>query len=311
MALLDRKRVILLELESSYGTDPTPTGADALQVSDLLIVPQSSDLVSRELIRPFLGASRQLLANTKVECSFSVEWSGSGAAGTAPRVGKALRACGFSETIAANTSVTYAPVSGSFESATIYYNVDGVLHKTTGCRGSFVLETEVGDLPKLNFTFTGIYIPPTDVALPAITYGQQSTPLVVKNGNTSGFQLLSYSGAMQALSIDAGIETEYMELVGGTKEVHLVNRATSGTVTLEAVKMATKDYFAAALLDTSLGNLTLTHGTVAGNIVQFSSSNIDIGDVAYTETNGVVMAEIPFTAVPSTSGNDEFSLIYR
>ena len=121
MALLDRKRVILLELESSYGTDPTPTGADALQVSDLSVVPQSSDLVSRDLIRPFLGASRQLLANTKVECSFSVEWSGSGAAGTAPRVGKALRACGFSETIAANTSVTYAPVSGSFESATIYY----------------------------------------------------------------------------------------------------------------------------------------------------------------------------------------------
>ena len=92
MALLDRKRVILLELESSYGTDPTPTGADALQVSDLSITPQSSDLVSRDLIRPFLGASRQLLANTKVECSFSVEWAGSGAAGTAPRVGKALRA---------------------------------------------------------------------------------------------------------------------------------------------------------------------------------------------------------------------------
>ena len=156
-------------------------------------------------------------------------------------------------------------------------------------------------MPKLNFTFTGIYIPPVDVALPAITYGQQSTPLVVKNGNTSGFQLLSYAGSMQALSIDAGIETEYMELVGGTKEVHLVNRATSGTVTLEAVKMSAKDYFAAALLDTSLGNLTFTHGT----------SNIDIGDVAYTETNGVVMAEIPFTAVPSTSGNDEFSLIYR
>ena len=82
-------------------------------------------------------------------------------------------------------------------------------------------------------------------------------------------------------------------------------------MTLEAVKVATKDYFAAALLDTSLGNLTLTHGTVAGNIVQFSSSNIDIGDVSYTETNGIVMAEIPFTAVPSTSGNDEFSLVYR
>ena len=311
MALLERKRVILLELESSYGTDPTPTGADAILVSDLTITPQASDIVPRDLIRPYLGSSRQLLANTRVECQFSVELAGSTAAGTAPRVGKALRACGFSETVAANTSVTYAPVSGSFESATIYYNVDGVLHKTTGCRGSWALEASVGEIPKLNFTFQGIYVAPTDVALPTVSYGNQATPLIFKNGNTTGFELLSYAGALQSINFDAGVTTSYMELVGGTKEVHIIDRNSAGTVTIEAVKVATKDYFAAALSDTSLGNLTLTHGTTAGNIVQFASTKIDIGDVAYTEENGIVMAEIPITACPSTSGNDEFSLIYR
>jgi len=311
MALLERKRVILLELESSYGTDPTPTGADAILVSDLSITPQASDAIPRDLIRPYLGSSRQLLANTRVECSFSVELAGSTAAGTAPRVGKALRACGFSETVAANTSVTYAPVSGSFESATIYYNVDGVLHKTTGCRGSWALEASVGEIPKLNFAFQGIYVAPTDAALPTVTYGAQATPLIFKNGNTTGFQLLSYAGALQSVNFDAGVTTQYMELVGGTKEVLITDRNSTGSVTLEAVTVATKDYFAAALTDTSLGNLTFTHGTAAGNIVQFASTKIDIGDVSYTELNGVVMAEIPVTACPSTSGNDEFTLVYR
>ena len=311
MALLERKRVILLELESSYGTDPTPTGADAILVSDLSITPQASDAIPRVLIRPYLGSSRQLLANTRVECSFSVELAGSTAAGTAPRVGKALRACGFSETVAANTSVTYAPVSGSFESATIYYNVDGVLHKTTGCRGSWALEASVGEIPKLNFAFQGIYVAPTDAALPTVTYGAQATPLIFKNGNTTGFQLLSYAGALQSVNFDAGVTTQYMELVGGTKEVLITDRNSTGSVTLEAVTVATKDYFAAALTDTSLGNLTFTHGTAAGNIVQFASTKIDIGDVSYTELNGVVMAEIPVTACPSTSGNDEFTLVYR
>ena len=311
MALLERKRVILLELESSYGTDPTPTGADAILVSDLSITPQASDVVPRDLIRPYLGSSRQLLANTKVECAFSVELAGSTAAGTAPRVGKALRACGFSETVAANTSVTYAPVSGSFESATIYYNVDGVLHKTTGCRGSWALEASVGEIPKLNFAFQGIYVAPTDAALPTVTYGAQATPLIFKNGNTTGFQLLSYAGALQSVNFDAGVTTQYMELVGGTKEVLITDRNSTGSVTLEAVTVATKDYFAAALTDTSLGNLTFTHGTAAGNIVQFASTKIDIGDVSYTELNGVVMAEIPVTACPSTSGNEEFTLVYR
>ena len=311
MALLERKRVILLELESSYGTDPTPTGADAILVSDLSIVPQASDAIPRDLIRPYLGSSRQLLANTRVECTFSVELAGSTAAGTAPRVGKALRACGLSETVAAGTSVTYAPVSGSFESATIYYNVDGVLHKTTGCRGSFALEASVGEIPKLNFAFQGIYVPPVDAALPTVTYGAQATPLIFKNGNTTGFQLLSYSGALQSVNFDVGVTTQYMELVGGTKEVLITDRNSTGSVTLEAVTIATKDYFAAALTDTSLGNLTFTHGTTAGNIVEFASTKIDIGDVNYSELNGVVMAEIPVTACPSTSGNDEFSLIYR
>ena len=311
MALLERKRVILQELESSYGADPTPTGADAILVSDLSITPQASDVVPRDLIRPYLGSSRQLLANTRVECQFSVELAGSTAAGTAPRVGKALRACGFSETVSAGTSVTYAPVSGSFESATIYYNVDGVLHKTTGCRGSFQLEATVGEIPKLNFSFQGIYVAPTDVALPTVSYGNQATPLIFKNGNTTGFELLSYAGALQSINFDTGVVTQYMELVGGTKEVHIIDRNSAGVVILEAVSVATKDYFAAALSDTSLGNLTFTHGTTAGNIVQFSSTKIDIGDVSYTEENGIVMAEIPVTACPSTSGNDEFSLIYR
>ena len=92
MPLLTRKRLILLETEGTYGTDPTPDGADAILVRDLNITPLQSDVVSRELIRPYLGASEQLLANTRVECTFSVELAGSGAAGTAPRYGKALLA---------------------------------------------------------------------------------------------------------------------------------------------------------------------------------------------------------------------------
>ena len=49
---------------------------DAVLVRDRAS-PQQSDVVSRDLIRPYLGASEQLLANTRVECTFSVELVGS------------------------------------------------------------------------------------------------------------------------------------------------------------------------------------------------------------------------------------------
>jgi len=310
MPLLTRKRLILLESEGTYGTDPTPTGADAVLVRDLNIVPLQSDVVSRDLVRPYLGASEQLLANTRVECTFSVELAGSGTAGTAPRYGKALLACGMSETVVAATSVTYAPVSASFGSCTIYYNIDGVLHKVTGARGTFTINGAVGEIPTIDFTFTGIYNTPTDTALPSVTYADQATPVVFKAGNTTGFELLSYAGCLQSVSFDVGNSLVYRELVGCTKEVLLTDRASTGSVVLEAVTMATKNYFTAALSDGTLGNLIFQHGQTAGNIVDFASTRVDIGDVSYSDQDGIHMLNIPYTCVPSTAGNDEFSLVY-
>jgi len=310
MPLLTRKRLILLESEGTYGTDPTPTGADAVLVRDLNIVPLQSDVVSRDLVRPYLGASEQLLANTRVECTFSVELAGSGTAGTAPRYGKALLACGMSETVVAATSVTYAPVSASFGSCTIYYTIDGVLHKVTGARGTFTINGAVGEIPTIDFTFTGIYNTPTDTALPSVTYADQATPVVFKAGNTTGFELLSYAGCLQSVSFDVGNSLVYRELVGCTKEVLLTDRASTGSVVLEAVTMATKNYFTAALSDGTLGNLIFQHGQTAGNIVDFASTQVDIGDVSYSDQDGIHMLNIPYTCVPSTAGNDEFSLVY-
>ena len=309
MAQLTRKRVILIEAESSYGTDPTPSATDVVLVTDLSITPQSSDVVNRDVVRPYLGSSQQLLANTRVECTFSVEFCGSGTAGVAPRYGSALKACGLSETVASNTSVTYAPISANFSSVTIHYNVDGVRHIVTGCRGNVALSAEVGAIPTLDFTFTGIYNAPTDTALPSVTYGNQATPLIFKNGNTSSFQLLSFAGALQSLNFDIGNSIVYRELVGGTKEVLLTDRAANGSVTIEAPTLAQKDYFSAALVDSTLGNLTVTHGTTAGNICRLSSTKVDIGDVSYGEMDGVTMLEIPYTLVPS-SANDELSIVY-
>jgi len=311
MALLLRKRLILIETESSYGTDPTPTGADAVLVKGLEITPQSSDVVSRDLIRPYLGASQQLLANTRVECSFSVELAGSGAAGTAPQYGKALKACGLAETVVANTRVTYDPVSASFSSVTIHYLIDGVRHKVTGCRGNVAITANVGEIPTLDFTFTGIYVAPDDSALVTPTYANQDDPLIFKNGNTSSFALLSYAGALQSFSFDLGNSTVYRELVGGTKEVLITDRAANGSVTIEAVALGTKDYFASAVDDdAALGNLQFTHGSVAGNIVQFTSSKVDIGDVSYGDQDGIAMLNIPYTCVPDSVANAEFDLIY-
>jgi hypothetical protein len=83
MALLTRKRLILAKIESTYGTDSTPGGTEAILVRNLEITPLQADVVTRDLIRPYLGNFEQILANQRVEITFEVELAGSGAAGTA------------------------------------------------------------------------------------------------------------------------------------------------------------------------------------------------------------------------------------
>ncbi len=308
MPLLSRKRVILAKTEVTYGTDPTPTGAaNAILVRNLSITPQNSEMVSRDLVRPYLGASEQLEAGVHVTCEFEVEMAGSGAAGTAPAYGPLLLACGMTATTSAGVSVTYAPVSASFGSVTLYYNVDGVLHKVTGARGNVQISLQVGQIPTFRFSFTGLYNAPTDTALPTPTYTSFQTPLATNSDNTTGFQLHSYSGALQSAEINFGNAVNYRMLVGA-EDVLMTDRQVTGTVVLEAPTIAAKDYFALSL-SAALGNFQVTQGTAAGNRVQVTSSRTSLGPPQYQDSNGIHMLSVPMTFVPSTAGNDEISIV--
>lgn len=310
MALLSRKRLILAKSEATYGTDSSPTGAsNAILVRNLEITPLQAETVSRDLIRPYLGVSDQLLAQTRVEVTFEVELAGSGTAGTAPAYGPVLKACGLSETVVAATSVTYAPVSSSFSSCTIYFHNDGIRHKVTGCRGTWSVSAEVGAIPFITFTMTGIYNAPTDETLPSPTYANQAAPLIFKNGNTSNFSIFSYSGCLQSLSFDLANETVYRELVGCTKEVLITNRAPSGTCVIEAPNIATKDFFTIAN-GSSTGSITFQHGATAGNIVTFTTAQSDIGSPTYSDQDGIQMLNLPYLAIPTSAGNDELALAF-
>lgn len=307
MALLTRKRVILAKIETTYGTDPTPTGAaNAILVRNLNVTPQSSQMVGRELIRPYLGNSEQLMASTHVELDFEVEVAGAGAAGTVPGYGPLLRACGLSETVTAATKVDYKPVSTGFESVTVYFNVDGVLHKVTGARGDVEMTLNSAQIPVFKFKFVGIYNAPTDTALPAVTYTVFQTPLVANSTNTPAFSLFGASPVLESLSMQLGNQVDFRTLIG-SQYVQITDRKSAGQVQFEANTIATKDWFATAIGNT-LGALSLTHGTAAGNKVILTSSTVDLMQPTYADNNGVQMIQCGYVLTPTTAGNDEFTL---
>ena len=310
MSLLTRKRTILAKIETTYGTDPTPTGAaNAILVRNLNITPLNAELLNRDLVRPYLGASEQLLASAYVGIDFEVEMAGAGAAGTAPAYGSLLKACGMTETLVALATATYTPVSSSFSSVTIYYNVDGVLHKLTGCRGNVEIDLKARQIPVFKFTFTGLYNAPTDTVLPTVSYTAFQTPLAANSDNSSGFSLFSYSGALESLSLNFNNGVQYRSLIGA-EDVLMTDRQLSGQVVFEAPTIAAKDFFSLAL-GTTLGALDITHGTTAGNKVQISSSRVNVTNPTYQDQNGIQMLQVPMRLIPSSAGNDEVSIVVK
>jgi hypothetical protein len=311
MPLLYNKRILLAQAESTYNTDPTPTGsANAILVKNLDLQPIDAEQVDRNLVRPYFGASDILVANVRSKVSFEVEMAGAGTAGTAPKYGPILKACGMAETLTASVKAAYTPVSESFSSCTIYVNIDGVTHKITGCRGTVSLSMQVGQIPTYKFELMGIYKSPVDATIAGATYTGFQNPLVFNNVNSGSFQFYSYAAELQSLEMAVGMDMVYRELVGNTKEVLLTNRKTTGTVQFDAVTMATKDYFSAATTSGSTGNLTVTHGTTAGNKVKLTVPRANATTVNYVESNGITQYTIPYVALPNTfgTGDNEFSI---
>lgn len=311
MPQLSRRRLILAKIESSYGSVPSPApgASDAILVRDLSITPLEADMVDRQLIRPFMGASPQLMANRRVQIQCTVELAGSGAAGTAPRYGPLMRACALSQTIDTGVSVTYAPISTGFESVTIDYHNDGKRHRILGCRGTFTMNCQVGQIPQLVFTMVGLYAAPTDVALPSATYANQAQPIIFTHTNTTNFSVFGYAGCLSEFSLALGVNTVYRELVGCTKEVLITDRKTTGSLMVEETLAATKNFYTDATGEAT-GQITFQHGTTAGNIVTVDVPQADLTMPSDGESDGIIMINLPFTATPTTAGNDELELVY-
>ena len=251
----------------------------------------------------------------------------------APNYGECIEACGFSQAgnsvdTASDDRFIFVPNSTVSTTVSILYNIDGVKHEVSGAKGTFSITCSVGEIPTIDFTFTGIYRAPGDAAALVPTYNKQADPVLFDNGNTTGFKIFGETGlSMSSFSLDIGNEVVFRELVGGPDggEVLITNRNITGSVTVEAVNLASGgsqqwDPFAAALADGTLGEISFTHGTTALNKVtvqsgeitsQTTKNRVDLGAVAYGEEDGIAMWEIPFTMIPTTAGNDEFSLIFE
>lgn len=302
-----RNRAILAKIETIYGEDAVPTGAaNAMQMTNVVFNPSVGQEERRDLVLPYMGHQGVILTGTYATLSGEVEIAGSGTPGTAPAYGPLLRACGMAEVIDDGVDVQYIPVSALHEAVSIYFNADGVRHVMIGARGTFTFQLTPLRIPRFAFTFTGLLGTITDTPLPVVNVSAFIKPVKVNKANTT-FSLHGLAGATEGINIDLANQIEPRFLIG-SESVEQVDREMTGSATMEAVLLATKNWYEISHSETT-GVLAAQHGTVAGNIVGFDASTVQIGRIGYGETQKIINNTLPL--ILQNPGTGEFVITVK
>ena len=310
MSISAKRIAVLAKVEAQYGKDAGATGAlNAILVSKPTLSPMESDRAERDVVRPYFGNPGGIPTGTRVKLEFEIELAGSGTKGVAPAWGVLIQACGFVEKVTADTKVDYSLTSSPAASLTMYCNFDGVNHVLLGARGTLSLDMQNKQLPKMKYTFTGLYGGVSDAAAPVVNLTKFMTPVPFDVSNVGAVSLHGYSPAIQQLSLDMANEVVHRALPGGTEEIKLTGRKPSGQVVIEATKVADKDWFSLAKAATP-GALSVIHGKTAGNIIEISAPAVQFGNPTYSDADSVLMLNAPLTPVP-VAGDDELMITVR
>ncbi len=308
--MLKTRAVILAKVESvAYGTDPTPSAAanSILCESPELEVVQK--FLERKNTRTYYGNVAGVSTGEAVKIKFATELKGSGTAGTAPEIDPLFRACNYTRTNTPGTSDVYDPNSNQStgESITIYFYQHDIVHKISGCRGTFTVDLTAGEYGKINWEFTGIYTAAADGSIPAITVNATVPPRFL----SASFAIDSYAAVIEKIKIDTGNEIgrrPSANAATGILEYFIKERKVTCEIDPEVVALSTKSFWGLWAANT-LVVFTATVGSVAGNRCVITAPKVQIADVKYGERESLLTNALKLNFTPNT-GNDEIKFSF-
>jgi len=302
-----KKTILYAKIESTSGTDSTPTAADNAVMAFDVDLSIKGDMKERYPGMSDRSQYANIRAKTSVELKFSVELKGSGSAGTAPRYAPLLKACDRLEST--NAAAVYYKMAATSQTCTIWVNIDGILHKLVGCAGDCEIDLTSGEVPMLKFTMSGVYALCTDSAIEVPTF-DTTIPVIVK-GTTMTFG--SYAAIAEKIGLKFGnsvVERTSMNATEGILAFMVGNRAPSGVLTCEAVLRATSNADFWSYFDTGTTKaLSFVLGATAGNIVTITAPACKLSAPKYGDRDGLRTFDVEFQCARSTNGNDEMQIV--
>ena len=259
-----------------------------------------------------LGRSKMWFGRKFYNMPFKFYLKGSGTAGTAPEIGKLFRGAGLQETIVAVTSVTYSPRDTGFESINCDVNLDGTQYSIAGTRiESLKINLEAGNPPLCEGTLKGIFLAPTVVSFPVVSFADAAvTPPVAEGmaitigGGT--FVLRKFSVELkQILGVRDSINA--VAGSGGVKQIDIIGREWGGTFTVEVDTANDVEFYTNLMAATEMAVASTGFGST-GNKIKISTSTLQLEDIKPAADQGMTTYDVTFRINKHATPASEFSL---
>lgn len=212
------------------------------------------------------------------------------------------------------TALNYDPVSANHESCCFYYNVGGVRHKLLGARGTLSLKLAAKELPGVTFSMTALDGGVADASEGTGVYTPFGEPVPITTANTTGLLFgRLFNGAdthlqLASFSLDLGNTVTHRQLVG-SESVIISQREVKGSLSIEMTTLEVMDW-RSLVKESSTGRLYLENGSDVGLTVAVNLPRIQLDSLSYSDSDGIVMADMNFRALP-VNGNDDIRLIEK
>lgn len=305
------RQLLLIKKEVTYGTDAVAAAVDYVWGENVKYAPKAS-YTNGNPAKPGLSAIPRYVYGQYGEITFDVPMAASGTAGTAPNWGKLMKMAGYTETVVAVTSVTYAlmPDTSAADSGDIVWREGLRTHKMTGARGNVAYKFDQSGRPMLSYTFRGIYAPVTASAALAhadatFTGWKDVAPL------SQALTTFTFAGQAQPLwSLSAQQnDTILFRDLPGQKNVQLIGKRTfTGSMKIKTPPVGTTNLEALCNANT-VSTYSLVHGVTGGSIVTLNG-RCQNGMPDYTDDSGEDLATVDLAYCSSAlSTDDDLALV--
>jgi hypothetical protein len=313
MTLLKRKRVLAAKVETTVGTAESLTASEAaFNAYDVMIQPEI-EFEEREGQGSF-GYLSSVPGGYKGTASFKtdISWDGTG---DPSWVTTFFPACGLVKDTGVWYPKTAAPGS-DVKTLTIGCYQDGMFKSIRGAAGTFKINLATGKRATIEWTFTGIWVTPTDSAIIDPTYPGFETPTAEIPLRAAGVQASFNSIALcyETATIDLGNEIMMRECATDASGFHsalITNRKPMVTANPEAKLVATRPSYTnwLARLEASL-SIGLASATGNGSFV-FAAPKAQIINIQEGDRNRLVTDELEWQCNRNAQTDDrEFSITF-